>query len=63
VTCLVPRKRTNGADTITAVKAYAAPWSKSLLIISALAAFICVGVTIDLLWKGYNGWKIAIPLA
>jgi Bacterial PH domain len=45
------------------VKTYAAPWGKSLLIISAIITIVCVGVTADLLHKGYRGWKLAIPVA
>jgi hypothetical protein len=45
------------------VKAYAAPWGKSLLIISAIITIVCVGVTADLLHKGYRRWKLAIPVA
>jgi hypothetical protein len=42
---------------------YAAPWGKSLLIISAIVTIICVGVTADLLRKGQRGWEVAIPVA
>jgi hypothetical protein len=50
-------------DTTAAVKSYNAHWGKSLVIISAIVTIICVGVTADLLHKGYRGWKLTIPVA
>jgi len=45
------------------VKKFAAPWGKSLLIISAFITTVLVYVAADLLHHGYRGWKLAIPVA
>jgi hypothetical protein len=44
---------------------YKAPWSTSLIIMSALGALVCIGVAIGMIWSGRGilSWTVLLPLA
>jgi len=43
------------------MKSYAAPWSKSLLLISSLVTVICLGIAVVMTLRG-QGWIALLPL-
>ncbi len=44
------------------MKKYTAPWSTSLIVVSAVATLICVGAAISVAWGG-RPWIALLPLA
>ena len=43
------------------MKHYQAPWSRSLIIMSALGAVVCVGAAVGVTWSG-RSWIALLPL-
>src|SRR5947207_11307518 len=44
------------------MKKYTAPWSTSLVVVSAVASLICVGAAISVAWSG-RPWLALLPLS
>jgi hypothetical protein len=44
------------------MKTYKAPWSTSLIVVSALVSILCVAVAL-LLWRNGRTWEALLPLA